>query len=91
MSKKTRQNWANRRFVWLREVSVKDSYAHEHDMCYSYFNGYSFTYYECKNLIAKIIQLRPNYLNRNVNYSNLEAGHRFKTLYNLGTIVEIKV
>lgn len=90
MTKRTRQNYKNRRFVWLQDVNVKDSYQHEHDIVRNYFAFRSFTYYECKDLIASVVRMRPGYLSGKDN-SNLEAGHRFSTLLKACVIREIKV
>jgi hypothetical protein len=87
---KKRQNYNGRRFVWLDEVKYKDYYEHEHDLVRTYFAFRSFTYQECKSMIINVIRLRPNHLTKNgKDYSNIEAGHRFKTLFNAGVIKEL--
>jgi len=88
---KIRNNYNGRRFVWLAERNVNDYFQHEHDMCRTYFAFKSFTYKECRDLIIKVIKLRPQYLSSTgKDHSRLEAGCRFRTLLDLGVIVEVK-
>lgn len=88
---KMRNNYNGRRFVWLDERKIVDAYQHEHDICRNYFAFRSFTYKECKEIVIKVIKLRPKYLtSTGKDYSSLEAGHRIRTLLDLGVIKEIK-
>lgn len=84
-----RENYTNRVFVWLDDISILDNYPHEHDLCKNYFAMRSFTYKQCIELMQNVIRMRPNYPHQK-DWSRLEAGHRFKTLLNMGIIRELK-
>jgi hypothetical protein len=87
---KKRQNYNGRRFVWLDDVKYTDYYENEHNLVRNYFAFRSFTYHECKSVVVNVIKLRPNYLSKSgKDHSNLEAGHRIRTLLDAGVIKEI--
>jgi hypothetical protein len=91
MKKRIRQNYKNRRFVWLTDVKFDAYYEHEHNFVRNYFSNRSFTYNECKDIIVRVIKLRPNYLTKNgKDHTNIEAGHRFRILLDVGVIKELK-
>jgi hypothetical protein len=86
-----KSKYTNRRFVWLKDVTLIDSYKEEYDFVMTYFSNQSFTYYEYMDVNNQLIRLRKNYRSKGgSDYANIESGHRFATLLDLGVIKELK-